>query len=115
MTMMVVREIARRLRNAGVLRLDLRDRQRSAASTCLLLTTVDSRVPALSLRRTLFELLCESKMNVSSLEVPPFQQVQRVSAEASDKDADVRFHCRSFAVLLTSDFINHRSSYPYDS
>jgi len=29
-------------------------------------------------------------MNLSDLEVPPPQQVQRTSTEASDKDADVR-------------------------
>lgn len=45
---------------------------------------------ALSSRRTLFELLCESRMNISNLEVPPPQQVQRISNEGSDKDADVR-------------------------
>jgi hypothetical protein len=44
-------------------------------------------------RKTLFELLCESRMNLSDLEVPPPQQVQRTSTEASDKDADVRPHC----------------------
>lgn len=48
------------------------------------------RTLALTPRRTLFELLCESRMNVSDLEVPPPQQVQRVSTEASDKDAEVR-------------------------
>ena len=48
---------------------------------------------ALTPRRTLFELLCESRMNLSDLEVPPPQQIQRTSIEATDKDADVRsFH-----------------------
>jgi hypothetical protein len=46
---------------------------------------------ALTPRRTLFELLCESRMNLNELYVPSPQSVQRTSTEASDKDADVRW------------------------
>jgi len=52
-------------------------------------------------RRTLFELLCEGRMNVSNLEVPPPQQVQRISNEASDKDAEVRaFQLRAGCMIF---------------
>ena len=53
-------------------------------------TSFELKTLALTPKRTLFELLCESRMNISELEVPPPQQVQRVSTEASDKDAEVR-------------------------
>lgn len=54
------------------------------------LVLVQTLALSLSSRKTLFEFFCQSRMNVSSLEVPPPQQVQRTSKEAPDKDADVR-------------------------
>lgn len=62
---------------------------------------------ALTPKKTLFEL-CESKMNLSDLEVPPPQQLQISSAEASDKDANVGHLLPVLTTLIPSQFLSLR-------